>query len=1070
MSIADATVDFTAEPLSSAAVFLITGNTGTGKSTILDSICLALFNNAPRLQRLQEAGSTAKSEAMDYGYTDPLNMARRDAAEASVELTFIGNDGIEYTAFWETHRPHSKMGKPYGKVSHTLTFAERSNECALKGKQAQERIREAIGLDFKKFCRTTMLAQGEFTRFLQASDNEKSQILEKITGTDIYREISKKIYAEHKTRQDAAESLQQQLQNVELLSDDELKLLNEKHRRIENEIIGLRKLLKQTDALILWTTQESDLATQHTVNQEKFNAAKTKAESDEIRNKEALIEQYDSTAEPRLWHTEIIRAKQQQETANLDIEELTAHALDIRGGLEFLRNKINKQDVTARKLAEEISLLTPYENLFSQAAAIDSKLKTLVANRGLLKELSTKISTEECNISGQLQKTLNEADKGLKAATAEAKSLETTYKDLQVSLSAKQPGMIHETLARLNAEKLKIERRNRVVQIQKELEAHQLELASLVVAISETTKKRNQAKATYDRERESTGKVMSQLRSRLTAGCTCPLCRQIVENIPIEKEVVQLIERYELALNGAEEELARQTARANVLKAEINVRQKSIASEPTDLNEPIRTLEEVIREIESVTRLINEIDALSREVETIGKSLDAARKKVDCATSKVAEAQAAIADAKTKKAALDGQFEQVETTVRNLENEIIAQTESSPIDFSPLKKPAEYGSALLKASESYSKAVDMSGKLCAAIEQGWEQYRRNVQMFDELQLPSETTSPPIEIKNLDADITRLTARMAATRQTLSNAKTAQTEAEAKIAKFLKDSKISDFVLNDLIATSVEEIAQARRSVAAAREELTAAKNALDDVKKRRQSHLAAKPTQAEAQSIEELQLAKSNLDEQTETLNRRIGEISQRLQKDTDNRTAFASQQLRLQELTSQAERWAKLNDLFGSADGKAFVTIAQTYVLMDLIASANRYMSTLSDRYRLRVQPNSFVIYVDDAYDGGSSRPANTISGGESFLVSLALALALSDIADNLQVDTLFIDEGFGTLSGQPLRDAITTLSQLHSQTGRHVGIISHVEELRQEIPTQIQLHQTPNSTTSSLRISTGF
>ena len=128
--------------------------------------------------------------------------------------------------------------------------------------------------------------------------------------------------------------------------------------------------------------------------------------------------------------------------------------------------------------------------------------------------------------------------------------------------------------------------------------------------------------------------------------------------------------------------------------------------------------------------------------------------------------------------------------------------------------------------------------------------------------------------------------------------------------------------------------------------------------------------------------------------------------------------------------------------------------------------MKTLTDRYTLKVTPGTFVISIEDAYQGYVSRAASTISGGESFLVSLALALALSDIGQQLSVDTLFIDEGFGTLSGEALQNAINTLRSLHNKSGRHVGIISHVEELRECIPVQIQVIQEGNNSASQVKV----
>ncbi len=144
----------------------------------------------------------------------------------------------------------------------------------------------------------------------------------------------------------------------------------------------------------------------------------------------------------------------------------------------------------------------------------------------------------------------------------------------------------------------------------------------------------------------------------------------------------------------------------------------------------------------------------------------------------------------------------------------------------------------------------------------------------------------------------------------------------------------------------------------------------------------------------------------------------------------------------------------------------SQSYVLTSLIHSANSYIKTLTDRYTLQVTPGTFIISIEDAYQGFVSRAASTISGGESFLVSLSLALALSDIGQTLSVDTLFIDEGFGTLSGVPLQNAINTLRSLHIKAGRHVGIRSHVEELQERIPVQIQVNQEGNNSCSKIKI----
>ena len=199
----------------------------------------------------------------------------------------------------------------------------------------------------------------------------------------------------------------------------------------------------------------------------------------------------------------------------------------------------------------------------------------------------------------------------------------------------------------------------------------------------------------------------------------------------------------------------------------------------------------------------------------------------------------------------------------------------------------------------------------------------------------------------------------------------------------------------------------------------------------------------------------------------RKGMLQQTLRQDEVNRQQKGELSRECERLKKEYEKWSRLNVLVGDATGKKFRQIAQSYILSDLINSANHYMRSLTDRYTLKVVPGTFVIMIEDAYQGYAARAASTISGGESFLVSLSLALALSDIGQQLSVDILFIDEGFGTLSGEPLQNAISTLRALHRKAGRRVGIISHVEELREKIPVQIKVNQEGTESSSKIEVS---
>jgi exonuclease SbcC len=156
--------------------------------------------------------------------------------------------------------------------------------------------------------------------------------------------------------------------------------------------------------------------------------------------------------------------------------------------------------------------------------------------------------------------------------------------------------------------------------------------------------------------------------------------------------------------------------------------------------------------------------------------------------------------------------------------------------------------------------------------------------------------------------------------------------------------------------------------------------------------------------------------------------------------------------------RWAKLSALIGSADGRKFSRFAQGLTLARLADLANLHLVKLSDRYQiLKSRTKDLELLIVDGYQADVVRPMATLSGGESFLVSLALALGLSDLASRkVQINSLFIDEGFGTLDSDTLDVAISALENLQAK-GKTIGIISHVEALKERIGTQIQLTKQP-------------
>ncbi len=201
--------------------------------------------------------------------------------------------------------------------------------------------------------------------------------------------------------------------------------------------------------------------------------------------------------------------------------------------------------------------------------------------------------------------------------------------------------------------------------------------------------------------------------------------------------------------------------------------------------------------------------------------------------------------------------------------------------------------------------------------------------------------------------------------------------------------------------------------------------------------------------------------EQTETLQQNehlASDLSRQLLNHKDNLEQIRKLQKQIDQELKDGEHWLILNKLIGDANGNKFNDFAQDLTLAQLLQLANKCLKHLTDRYQID-QPaddeDDSLVAIDE-HMGGQRRSIKTLSGGETFILSLALALALSDLASrNIEINSLFIDEGFGTLDPETLDQTLDTLEVLQAESSKMIGVISHVDSLKERIATQIQLTQ---------------
>ncbi|WP_019672458.1 AAA family ATPase [Psychrobacter lutiphocae] len=283
-----------------------------------------------------------------------------------------------------------------------------------------------------------------------------------------------------------------------------------------------------------------------------------------------------------------------------------------------------------------------------------------------------------------------------------------------------------------------------------------------------------------------------------------------------------------------------------------------------------------------------------------------------------------------------------------------------------------------------------------------------------------------------------------------------TQQQAVFDKLLKDNNFADeiqFKEAMLERETREALARQQQQIDS---DLKIAQHKLQDTKQQLAEKLAHPLVEDDATDKKTLTIKLSAIEVEISELNKQIGALEQKLK---DNEANKANQQAQLEAIKEQQQSfavWRNLRELIGSADGKKYRTFAQGLTFQIMVSNANTQLKKMSDRYLLtRDEENPLELNVIDDYQGGEIRSTKNLSGGEGFIISLALALGLSKMASqNISVDSLFLDEGFGTLDEDSLDIALNTLTNLQAE-GKLIGVISHVQSLKERILTQIKVEK---------------
>lgn len=1117
-SIEDAVIDFEAHPLADSEVFLITGKTGAGKSTILDAICLALYADTPRLDNTKMQGDT-KDGTQEIKVNDPRQLMRRNTGEAFVSLTFVGSNSIHYEASWSIARAHRKTTGNIQKKDWKLKNLD-TRQTLCKDKEIEAEIKAAIGLDFNQFCRTTMLAQGEFTRFLNSKDDEKAEILEKITGVDIYSKIGAKVYAITSQKQETWKEALRLVEGTRTLPTEEIESKRETLAAIDKQQAELKAASEKETAKLDWIRTDKELSKGIEEAASTLKATTEAIESEEFRQKDQLIKDWNTTIDARIWMTEVLNASREQAIQQQVIANLGNEYSVLLGGLKFNEQEVDEMSSEVKKtdsfLFAEADKATVYEN----AQTIAGYLTTIADGRKHISKSRNDAAMEIRNLTEILTPTFLAAkDKetaAKEAFTREENEVKAKEEEVAV-LNLQQTRCLRDNAKDLLAKiATAYERIDALTSAKEKKKAAQKELTERLASINE--KKKTSAekdspiqfaklnmdirKENLDKQSESLNKFASTLRTKLHMGDTCPVCRQKIETeIPHEEELALLIsgltEDYEKAekeykdlcdekmrieaeirteMNVYERDIkafeqddsvsiAEQKAQTACFESGISIWDDSTLPALNDLQVSTKT------KLEGFVKKINEGEEIEKEVKRRRSILEEKRKEVELLAEKALEAERAVNNCKGKISTTEAILQTKEKEVEYAATMVQELISSGTWEIDWQSSPKEFAEALITAARTYNACQQKRLSLLNRL----ETLKTNVANISNaiagiltIMPVWENTQPTAIAKtdNLLADVNALNTSLATA---LAQLKSAEEKAETnkeKLNRFLTEHEDIDIDrLAMLNKYTPYDIASENETLKKDRDTVIAKKTLLEKAKELRNNHLQKKPQiKEEEETPDSLMALIADYERQLTEIGEKKGAICLELKIDKEEKERLGTLIEDAEKKEAEYNKWSRMNQLIGDATGSRFRKIAQSYILSSLIHSANSYMQTLTDRYSLRVTPGTFVISLEDAYQGFVSRAASTISGGESFLVSLSLALALSDIGQTLSVDTLFIDEGFGTLSGEPLQNAINTLRSLHTKAGRHVGIISHVEELQERIPVQIQVVQEGHNSSSKV------
>ena len=1147
-------IDFSAAPFESAGLFAVTGPTGAGKSTVFDALSLGLYGETPRLKKNRRSGGEGIFEIVS-----------RHTAEAWAEVEFRVPAG-RYRSRWETHRARGSVKgafqQPRMRLSR-LSGDPDSPEELVEDKLSEVPARIAVltGLDFDRFTRSMLLAQGAFSAFLEAPPAERAELLEKMTGSFIYSEVSRLAFERARDEEQKEQELKTRRDGIELLDDLQLQEMLGSLKELEikrtaavgrrdlliasiekarqrgeltGQLSNVRNTLKELDSRLPEMEELSNALERHgKVLPVQGELKRLDSLETELAERSRSLNELSGTC--RSLQEKELQLEVTSRAAAAAVDELKRNRDDVfrvlgtaeklESSLDELKQRLSREwglrkGLEEKKAGRSVDL-QGIKTRMQELKRLHAEADKIIGNTAL-RDLADGITLlrirldEAENLSGVLRSLKSDKDEytarlvrigqsGLTSAEEEqeAGTVRKRLSEIGVKLGS-LPGRSEAALKarqleeNLNRLKTAGEGRERLNFLEKEISSRQTAIEELdrnIIAVNQEALELELKLSAL--RRDSLDSAARELRNELCRGKPCPVCGSrehpsagqaelfsseegepgIEASVP-EDYRVALVHRTELEERRrnlaernnetrAEAEILREETGASAQADEESLYKEQLLSlqdglaardllenEQTELFGRLNALTEAaavknreLQQQQNEEALIRErLERIERERESTQTRLDRAKEYVSSITGPAGidpEADGLGAQLDSASAG----FRRVEEESRALAEEERALRERASITEAEL---TDTDAQLHEADLQISQLERRRDERLAELEEltgGISSGELAVQVKNQLDAAeAESLSLGRELASVREQRAGHEGSRAAAEEHLLRSRREYSRLNGELEKTSTDAGFRG--LKDFREALMDNAGTMRTQL----EKFTAERDKQLQSSARIEAEIEALPAQtADGEALDgELK----GVDGELEKLQQGQFEFKQKLDRDRENRRLNSDLEAELSAQQKELETWWRLRKIIGSARGDSFRRFAQGLTLDFLIRLANSHLGRFSGRYRLQRQTgDELALEIIDTWQADTVRPVATLSGGETFLVSLSLALGLSELAGRkTRIESLFLDEGFGTLDAVTLETVLAALDTLQSG-GKLIGVISHVEVLKERIPVQIRI-----------------